>query len=141
MLVASLGMGVRLLGVGLKLSTSTDTPNRASLSGRAAPLWRSAYYYSVGSLLLVLCKREHAFGRPKPSFRRLRIRERSRSGRLCFGKEGEQVRIMTLRMLVLTLLVVMFIVLPISTPPAEASGFDEAQRFAEYLCETYWWCG
>jgi hypothetical protein len=48
---------------------------------------------------------------------------------------------MTLRMLVLTLLVVMFTALPISTSPAEASTFDEAQRFAEYLCETYLWCG
>ncbi len=52
-----------------------------------------------------------------------------------------RVRLMTLRLLMLTLLVVMFIVLPISTPPAEAGTFDEAQRLAEYLCETYLWCG
>ncbi len=67
---------------------------------------------------------------------------------MLWEKEGEAVRmmtlrarLMTLRLLMLTLLVVMFIVLPISTPPAEASGFDEALRFAEYLCETYLWCG
>ncbi len=47
---------------------------------------------------------------------------------------------MTLRMLVLTLLVVMFIVLPITTSPAQASGFDEAYWFAQYLCENYLWC-
>ncbi len=48
---------------------------------------------------------------------------------------------MTLRMLVLTLLVVVLLTsLPIDTPPAEASGFDEAYRFAQYLCETYLWC-
>jgi hypothetical protein len=47
---------------------------------------------------------------------------------------------MTLRMLVLTLLVAMFIVLPITTPPAEAGTYDEAREFAEYLCETYLWC-
>ncbi len=47
---------------------------------------------------------------------------------------------MTLRMLVLTLLVVMFAALPITTPPAEAGGFDEAREFAKYLCENYLWC-
>ncbi len=47
---------------------------------------------------------------------------------------------MTLRMLVLALLVVMFTVLPITTPPAEASGVDEAREFADYLCENYLWC-
>ncbi len=47
-------------------------------------------------------------------------------------------------MLVLTLLVVMFSVLPIASPPAEASTYDEARElaseFAEYLCEIYSWC-
>ena len=47
----------------------------------------------------------------------------------------------TLRLLVLTLLVVLITTLPITTPPAEASGFDEAREFAEYLCENYFWCG
>ncbi len=48
----------------------------------------------------------------------------------------------TLRMMVLALLVVMITSLPIEiiTPPAEASGFDEAREFAEYLCENYLWC-
>jgi hypothetical protein len=46
----------------------------------------------------------------------------------------------TLRFLMLALLVVVFSVLPTTTSPAEASGFDEAQRFAEYLCETYLSC-
>jgi hypothetical protein len=47
---------------------------------------------------------------------------------------------MTLRMLVLTLLVVLIASLPITTSPAEASGFDEAYWFAHYLCETFLWC-
>ena len=45
-----------------------------------------------------------------------------------------------MRMLVLTLLVVLITALPITTPPAEASSFDEAREFAKYLCETYLGC-
>ncbi len=47
---------------------------------------------------------------------------------------------MALRMLVLALLVVLITALPPTTPPAEASGFDEAREFAKYLCETYLGC-
>jgi hypothetical protein len=47
---------------------------------------------------------------------------------------------MPLRMLVLTLLVVLITALPITTPPAEASSFDEAREFAKYLCENYLGC-
>jgi hypothetical protein len=47
---------------------------------------------------------------------------------------------MTLRMLLLALLVAMFTALPITTPPAEASSFDEAREFAKYLCDNYFWC-
>ncbi len=50
------------------------------------------------------------------------------------------MRMMTLRLLVLTLLVVMFAVLPMTTTLAKASTFDEALEFAEYLCETFLWC-
>jgi hypothetical protein len=46
----------------------------------------------------------------------------------------------TLRMLVLTLLVVMVAALPIITPSAEAGTYDEAREFAKYLCETYLSC-
>jgi len=46
----------------------------------------------------------------------------------------------TLRLLVLTLLVVILTFLPIATATAEASGLDEAYSFAQYLCEDYLWC-
>jgi hypothetical protein len=45
-----------------------------------------------------------------------------------------------LRMLVLMLLVVLITSAPIHTSQAKASGVDEAQRFAAYVCETYLWC-
>jgi hypothetical protein len=48
---------------------------------------------------------------------------------------------MTLRLLVPTLLVVLMTTLPITTPPAKASGVEEAREFAAYLCENYFWCG
>jgi hypothetical protein len=47
----------------------------------------------------------------------------------------------TLRMLVLTLLVVLVTSSPSFTSSAEASSFDEAQKFGKYLCESYLWCG
>jgi hypothetical protein len=48
---------------------------------------------------------------------------------------------MTIRMLVLTLLVVLITSLPVpSTPLAEASNFDRAREFAGYLCENYVGC-
>ncbi len=52
----------------------------------------------------------------------------------------KEVSMMTLRMLVLTLLVVMLTLLPIATSTAKASGFDEVYWFAQYLCEDYLWC-
>ncbi len=55
MLVASLGMGVRLLGVGLKITTSTDSE---FYSGRAPPSG-SAHYF-VGDLIL-FSKRDSYF--------------------------------------------------------------------------------
>ena len=45
-----------------------------------------------------------------------------------------------LRMLMLMLLVVTITSLPIATPTAGASGFDEAYWFAQYLCENYLGC-
>ena len=50
------------------------------------------------------------------------------------------MRMMTLRLLVLTLLVALITTLPSTTPPAEASGVDEAREFADYLCENYLGC-
>ncbi len=44
------------------------------------------------------------------------------------------------RMLVLMLLMVLITVLPIATSAANASGFDQAYWFAQYLCEDYLWC-
>jgi hypothetical protein len=46
----------------------------------------------------------------------------------------------TSRMLMLMLLVVMFTVLPIATSTAQASGFEEAYWFAQYLCKNYLSC-
>ena len=51
-----------------------------------------------------------------------------------------EVKMTTLRVLVLMLLVVMLTVLPIATATAEASGLDQAYWFAQYLCEDYLWC-
>ncbi len=50
---------------------------------------------------------------------------------------------MTLRKLVLTLLILLVVLvtsLPIATPPAEASVYDEAREFAQYLCKNYLSC-
>ena len=57
---------------------------------------------------------------------------------------GKEVRMMTLRkLLVLTLLIVLVVLatsLPFATPPAEASVYDEAHEFAQYLCKNYLSC-
>lgn len=45
----------------------------------------------------------------------------------------------TLRLLVLSLLVVMVTLLPIGTSVAHASGFDAAEDFAYYLWQYYRW--
>jgi hypothetical protein len=52
----------------------------------------------------------------------------------------KEVRMAALRMLMLMLLVVTITSLPIATPTAGASGFDEAYWFAQYLCENYLGC-
>ena len=53
----------------------------------------------------------------------------------------KEVRITTIRMVVLTLLVVLITSSPgPSTPPAEASSFEKASEFAEFLCENYLGC-
>jgi len=46
----------------------------------------------------------------------------------------------TLRMLVLMLLVVIITSSPITVSTAQASGFDEVNRFAHYLCQYYLGC-
>lgn len=95
---------------------------------------RKSYFWWVGFILL-----EDGGGR-YPEAGKVKYLTRSFQAPDDLATNEKEVRMRTSRMLVLMILVLMVTTLPIATSAAHASGFDEANRFAAYLCQYYLSC-